>query len=59
MFTDARKNKNRKKKKKREMDWQLVASYFTVKTTGYFLQCKDLCLGVFTTDSTKETLKFP
>ena len=25
--------------KGREMDWQLVASYFTVKSTETFLQC--------------------
>ena len=28
--------KKKKKKKKREMDWQLVASYFTVKSTDIF-----------------------
>ena len=32
MFTGAR-------KKKREMDWQLVASYFTVKSTDIFAVC--------------------
>ena len=31
MFTGAR-----RKKKKREMDWQLVACYFTVKSTDIF-----------------------
>ena len=41
MFTGARKKKNTKKKKtkknkKREIDWQLVASYFTVKSTDIF-----------------------
>ena len=29
----------KKKQKKREMDCQLVASYFTVKSTDIFLQC--------------------
>ena len=33
------KKKKKKKKKKREMDWQLVASYFTVKSTDMVLQC--------------------
>ena len=32
MFTGA----SKKKKKKREMDWQLVASYFTVKSMEIF-----------------------
>ena len=36
MFTGAREKKKKKKKKKREMDWQLVASYFTVKSTDTF-----------------------
>ena len=28
--------RKKKTKKKREMDWQLVASYFTVKSNGIF-----------------------
>ena len=30
------KEKKKKNKKKREMDWQLVARYFTVKSTDIF-----------------------
>ena len=29
-------------KKLREMDWQLVAIYFTVKSTDTFLQCTEI-----------------
>ena len=45
MFTGARKThthththtqKKKKQQKKREMDWQMVASYFTVKSTDIF-----------------------
>ena len=34
--TKTKKNKKKKKKKKRELDWELVASYFTVKSTDIF-----------------------
>ena len=50
MFTGARKKtKKKKKQKKREMDWQLVASYFIVKSTDIFCSVAFNVLSVLET----------
>ena len=41
MFTGAR------KKNKREMDWQLVASYFTLKSTDIFCSVQYTAYGIY------------
>ena len=50
MFTGAR-----KKKQQREMDWQLVASYFTVKSTDIFCSVHSLKRAIC---SAAETINF-